>query len=64
MRRYRDTIVFQNGGSPYKRTMYGAYVLYPYSHEDEYRHHRLYESISKVDIGGLPFLPSAISLVS
>ncbi len=64
MHRYRDAIVYQNGGSPYERTMFGAYVLFPFSNEDEYRHHRFYESISKVNIGGLPFLPSAMSLVS
>ena len=64
MHRYRDAIVYQSGASPYERTMFGAYVLFPYSNEEEYRHHRFYESISKVNIGGLPFLPSAMSLVS
>ena len=64
MHRYRDAIVYQNGASPYERTMFGAYVLFPYSNEEEYKHHRFYKSISKVNIGGLPFLPSAISLVS
>ena len=64
MHRYRDAIVYQNGGSPYERTMFGAYVLFPYSNEEDYRHHRFYESIGKVNIGGLPFLPSAMSLVS
>ena len=64
MHRYRDAIVYQNGASPYERTMFGAYVLFPYSNEEEYRHHRFYESISKVNIGGLPFLPSAMRLVS
>ena len=62
--RYRDAIVYQNGGSPFERTMFGAYVLFPYSNEEDYRHHRFYESIGKVNIGGLPFLPSAMSLVS
>ena len=64
MHRYRDAIVYQNGGSPYERTMFGAYVLFPYSNEEDYRHHRFYKSIGKVNIGGLPFLPSAVSLVS
>ena len=64
MHRYRDAIVYQNGGSPYERTMFGAYVLFPYSNEEDYQHHRFYESIGKVNIGGLPFLPSAMSLVS
>ncbi len=64
MHRYRDAIVYQNGASPYERTMFGAYVLFPYSDEEKYRHHRFYESISKVNVGGLPFLPSAMSLVA
>ncbi|MCR5090778.1 MAG: restriction endonuclease-like protein [Oscillospiraceae bacterium] len=64
MHRYRDAIVYQNGGSPYERTMFGAYVLFPYSDEAEYQKHRFFKSISKVNIGGLPFLPSAMSLVS
>ncbi|MCR5089934.1 MAG: restriction endonuclease-like protein [Oscillospiraceae bacterium] len=64
MHRYRDSIVYQNGGSPYERTMFGAYVLFPYSNEEEYRKHRFFESIGKVNIGGLPFLPSAMRLVS
>lgn len=64
MHRYRDAIVYRNGASPYERTMFGAYVLFPYSNEDEYTKHRFYESIKKVYIGGLPFLPSAMKLVS
>lgn len=64
MHRYRDAIVYQSGAFQYERTMFGAYVLFPYSNEEEYRHHRFYESINKVNIGGLPFLPSAVNLVS
>lgn len=64
MHRYRDAIVYQNGASPFERTMFGAYVLFPYSNEDEYRNHRFFESIDKVNIGGLPFLPSATAMVS
>lgn len=64
MHRYRDAIVYQNGASPFERTMFGAYVLFPYNNEEEYRHHRFYESIEKVNIGGLPFLPSTVELVS
>lgn len=44
--------------------MFGAYVLFPYSNEDEYRNHRFFESIDKVNIGGLPFLPSSTAMVS
>lgn len=63
MHRYRDAIVYRNGASPFERIMFGAYVLFPYGNEEEYRHHRFYESIAKVNIGGLPFLPSATELV-
>ena len=64
MHRYRDAIVYRSGASPFERTMFGAYVLFPYSNEEEYRNHRLFESIEKVNIGGLPFLPSATAMVT
>ena len=64
MHRYRDAIVYRNGAFPFERTMFGAYVLFPYANETEYRSHRFFESIEKVNIGGLPFLPSATTLVS
>ena len=64
MHRYRDAIVYQSGASPYERTMFGAYVLFPYKNENEYKNHHFFESIEKVNIGGLPFLPSATGLVT
>lgn len=64
MHRYRDAIVYQHGAAAFERTMFGAYVLFPYNNEAEYKHHKFYESIGKVNIGGLPFLPSALELVS
>lgn len=64
MHRYRDAIVYQNDASPYERIMFGAYVLFPYRNQDEYRSHRFYRSINQVNIGGLPFLPSATELVT
>lgn len=63
MHRYRDAIVYQNGATPFERIMFGAYVLFPYSNEEEYKSHKFYESIDKVNIGGLPFLPSSTGLV-
>ena len=63
MHRYRDAIVSESP-KRYERSMVGAYVLFPYNNEEEYKNHRFYESINKVNIGGLPFLPSATSLVS
>lgn len=62
MHRYRDAIVSTNEG-PYERTAFGAYVLFPWFCEEEYEHHHFYKSIEKVNIGGLPFLPSATNLV-
>lgn len=63
MHRYRDAIVYSNGSKRFERMMFGAYVLFPYGNEAEYRKHRFYTSIEKVNIGGLPFLPSATTLV-
>jgi predicted component of viral defense system (DUF524 family) len=64
MHRYRDAIVYHNGASPYERIMFGAYVLFPYKNETEYEKHKFYQSIKKVNIGGFPFLPSALNLVT
>ena len=63
MHRYRDAIVSEDH-SRFERSMVGAYVLFPYANEKEYREHRFYKSIDKVNIGGLPFLPTATMLVS
>lgn len=52
MHRYRDAIVYQNGADLYERTMFGAYVLFPYGNEEEYRTHKFFGSIDKVNIGG------------
>ncbi len=64
MHRYRDAIVYRHSAPFYERTMFGAYVLFPYANESEYEHHRFFQSIDKVNIGGLPFLPSATRLVT
>ena len=63
MHRYRDAIVSEEH-SRFERGMVGAYVLFPYKDEQQYRNHRFYQSIDKVNIGGLPFLPTATHLVS
>lgn len=62
MHRYRDAIVREQNGS-YERTAFGAYVLFPWHDEETYRNHSLYESIDRVNIGGLPFLPNVTHLV-
>ena len=70
MHRYRDAIVYNNGigANSYKRAMFGAYILFPYGSMpgqlEEYKNHRFFKSIEKVNIGGLPFLPSATSMVA
>ncbi|WP_342042867.1 restriction endonuclease-like protein [Bacillus sp. OTU2372] len=63
MHRYRDSIVASMVDGPYERTAFGAYVLFPWDDEITYQGHHFYESINKVNIGGLPFLPNAITLV-
>ncbi|MFD2507234.1 nuclease domain-containing protein [Halalkalibacter alkalisediminis] len=62
MHRYRDSIVARQEG-PYERTAFGAYVLFPWADESVYQEHYFYKSIDEVNIGGLPFLPSATDLV-
>lgn len=66
MHRYRDAIVYENQESrfTFEKTMFGAYILFPYDNEEEYKNHRFYRSIEKVNIGGLPFLPSATKMVT
>ena len=64
MHRYRDAIVYRRNAQPYERKMFGAYVLFPYANEEEYRNHRFFKSIDEVNIGGLPFLPSANRMVT
>ncbi|MGE1102041.1 DUF2357 domain-containing protein [Peribacillus simplex] len=62
MHRYRDSLVSMSNG-PYERTAFGAYVLFPWADEQSYKDHHFYESIDKVNIGGLPFLPNATDMV-
>ncbi|WP_328589253.1 restriction endonuclease-like protein [Litchfieldia alkalitelluris] len=63
MHRYRDSIVAEQGGGPYERTAFGAYVLFPWDQEHLYQDHHFYKSIEKVNIGGFPFLPNATNMV-
>lgn len=65
MHRYRDSIVYENKASKFtfEKTMFGAYILFPYDDEDLYKQHHFYKSIESVNIGGLPFLPGSTSLV-
>jgi len=64
MHRYRDAIVHKNDGTGrYEKIVSGAFVLFPYGDEEEYSSHPLYKSIDTVNIGGVPFLPSATKLM-
>lgn len=62
MHRYRDSHVARGNGF-YERMAVGAYVLFPWTDEETFQHHRFYNSINDVNIGGLPFLPNATKLV-
>ncbi len=66
MHRYRDAIVYENSESKFmfQKTMFGAYILFPYDDEEQYKNHRFYKSIDTVNIGGLPFLPGTTKLVT
>ncbi len=64
MHRYRDAIVFENKATgDFERSMFGAYVLFPYSGEERFRDHRFFKSIKKVNIGAFPLLPDATKLL-
>ncbi|OKP74440.1 hypothetical protein A3842_20810 [Paenibacillus sp. P3E] len=64
MHRYRDAIVYQEKSSgEYERSMFGAYVLFPYPDEERFKSHQFYKSIELLNIGAFPFLPNATSLV-
>lgn len=64
MHRYRDAIVHaEKGTENFERTMFGAYVLFPYSDEEKYREHRFYKSIKAVNVGAFPFLPGSTKLM-
>ncbi len=64
MHRYRDAIVYdESGAKEYERSMFGAYVLFPYHNEEEYKDHKFYKSIASINVGALPFLPNSTSLM-
>jgi hypothetical protein len=64
MHRYRDAIIYsKKDDEAYKNCIFGAFVLFPYKNEVDYRNQRFYKSIEEVNIGGLPFLPSSTTLV-
>lgn len=67
MHRYRDAIAIPHpmkSGAWETGSVIGAVALFPYPDEDTYRAHRFYKSIEQVEIGGLPFLPGATTLMA
>lgn len=46
MHRYRDSIVYENKLSKFtfEKTMFGAYILFPYTDEDLYKEHSRYNA--------------------
>ncbi len=64
MHRYRDAIVSQEDSiTGLERSMFGAYVLFPYHDEVQYKEHHFYKSIGLVNIGAFPFLPNSTDLM-
>ncbi|MEY9096712.1 DUF2357 domain-containing protein [Paenibacillus sp. RC84] len=64
MHRYRDAIVHaEKDTEQFERTMFGAYVLFPYPDEEKYKEHRFYKSIKSVNVGAFPFLPGSTKLL-
>ena len=62
MHRYRDAII-SSDAERYKHTIFGAFVLFPYNDEEDFKKNTFYKSIDKVNIGAFPFLPSTTSLM-
>ncbi len=64
MHRYRDAIVYQNKKTnTLENGIFGAFVLFPYNNEGEFKNHKFYKSIQEVNIGAIPFLPSTTKLM-
>lgn len=65
MHRYRDSIVSKLQDSyQFKYETFGAYVMFPYGDESNYRNHKFYNSIEEVNIGAFPMLPGSTSLMT
>ncbi|MCT4592792.1 MAG: restriction endonuclease-like protein [Anaeromicrobium sp.] len=63
MHRYRDAVLHESKDKKIYRTIFGAFVLFPYDNEELYKKHKFYKSIDKVHIGGIPFLPNSTSIM-
>ena len=64
MHRYRDSIVSEiKDNNHFKYETVGAYVMFPCSDEETFKNNKYYKSIEKVNIGAIPMLPGATSLM-
>ena len=64
MHRYRDAILYKNkDNNKYENCIFGAFVLFPHKDEEDFKKHSFYKSISEVNIGAIPFLPSSTKLM-
>ena len=59
----QNSLFWDNGNRQFIQKNIAAFVLYPYSRED-YVDNRFFQSIEKVGVGGLPFLPGNTQDVS
>lgn len=66
MHRYRDAIVSKmHPRNQFKYETFGAYVMFPYSGEEEvFKENEFYKSIEAVNIGAFPMLPNNTSLIT
>lgn len=77
MHRYRDAIIYdynkdkllerkdkiKNHSEAINNCIFGAFVLFPYDNEEEFKNNKFYKSIEEVNIGSIPFLPSTTKLM-
>ena len=65
MHRYRDAIVSKMANEfNYRHDTFGAYVMFPYGNESEFKSHRFYKSIDEVNVGAFPMLPGSTKLIT
>jgi hypothetical protein len=77
MHRYRDAIIYdynkdkllerkdkiKNPNEAINNCIFGAFVLFPYDNEEEFKKHRFFRRIEEVNIGAIPFLPSTTKIM-
>ena len=58
----KNADLFENHKS-INNCIFGAFVLFPYDNEEEFKEHKFYKSIEEVNVGAFPFLPSTTGLM-